>query len=286
MSSSNNPLPVHSLSLLEFPVHVRRIEYNNPYDFTREHRHTYFEIFFFEKGGGNQLIDFREIPVLESSCYIVFPQQIHLLRRGAQACGILVQFKEEVLSSPQVRILLQKRSFSENPAVLFENNPEEIKKNEIILSLLKGSLEKHSDLSNEISLNYLQALLLQLLDNFNTGVSSALSEDHKVLFNFQYLLEEQFLQNHLVSKYSAQLGVTEKKLTAITKKYMGLTSIQVIHERLVLEAKRLLLFNNSSQKEIAFHLGFDSHASFSQFIKNKTGFSPSELSSKLVDIHK
>lgn len=286
MSNSNSHLPVHSLSLLEFPVHVRRIEYKNPYDFTREHRHTYFEIFFFENGGGSQLIDFRELPVLKSSCYIVFPQQIHLLKRGAEACGILVQFKEEVLSSSQVRMLLRKLSFSENPAILFEENPEEIKKNGVILNLLSESLEKHSNLSNEISLNYLQALLLQLLDKRITDFSGSHTDDQKILFNFQHLLEEQYMQNHLVSKYSAQLGVTEKKLTAITKKYIGLTSIQVIHERLVLEAKRLLLFNNSSQKEIAFQLGFDSQASFSQFIKNKTGFNPSELSSKLVDIHK
>ena len=82
------------------------------------------------------------------------------------------------------------------------------------------------------------------------------------------------------------LNTTEKKLSVISKKYLGLSPLQVIHDRLLLEAKRILLFENSSHKEIAFHLGFDSPASFSLFIRNKTGYSPSELNLQLVNIHK
>ena len=52
------PLPLHSLADGKFPIHVEDIRYNNPYDFTREHRHDYFEILFLKKGGGSQLIDF------------------------------------------------------------------------------------------------------------------------------------------------------------------------------------------------------------------------------------
>ena len=114
-------LPVHSLGNQDAPVQVRRIEHKNPYDFTREHRHTYFEIFFFEGGGGSQLIDFVDLPVKEQSCYIVFPQQIHLLKRAPEAVGRLLQFGEEVLFSMQLRVLLQQHFFSGMPAIFFEN---------------------------------------------------------------------------------------------------------------------------------------------------------------------
>jgi AraC family transcriptional activator of pobA len=89
-----------------------------------------------------------------------------------------------------------------------------------------------------------------------------------------------------VQQYAALLKTTEKKLSSITKKYLGMNPLQVIHNRLLLEAKRILLFEDTSHKEIAFRLGFDSPASFSQFIKNKTGSSPSELHAHLVNIHK
>jgi AraC family transcriptional regulator, transcriptional activator of pobA len=281
-----SPLPVHSLSRQEFPVHVRRIEYKNPYDFTREHRHDYFEIFFFEKGGGSQLIDFMELPVLEHSSYIVFPKQVHLLKRAKEACGRLVQFREEVIPSVQINLLLRQLSFGENPAVIFENDPEKIEKFGVILDLLSEASEVQTDLSHELTLHYLQALLLQLITNREKGQAMTLSGDRKLMFEFQRLLEDQFLQNHLVSQYAAQLNITERKLSTITKKYQGNSPLQVIHDRVLLEAKRMLLFDSSSHKEIAFHLGFDSPASFSLFIRNKTGYSPSELNLQLVNIHK
>lgn len=283
---SKDPLPVHSLAKSEFAVHIQDIEYKNPYDFTREHRHDYFEILFFEKGGGSQLIDFLELPVIANSCYIVFPLQVHLLKRGPEACGKLVQFREEVVPSAQIKNLLRQVSFGENSAVLFENNPQKLEQLHPIISLLKMESEKTSGFSQEIRMHYLQALLLQLIEGRESKPTGNLSEDRKILFEFQHLLEEQYPENHSVQHYAALVKTTEKKLSSITKKYLGMNPLQVIHNRLLLEAKRILLFEDTSHKEIAFRLGFDSPASFSQFIKNKTGTNPSELHAHLVNIHK
>lgn len=278
-------LPVHSLEATEQIIHVRPIEYNNPYDFTREHRHTYFEIMFFDVGGGIQLIDFERFPALANSCYIIFPQQIHHLKRN-EATGTVVQFTEEIIPSVQVRNRLRQILFGEKSAIIFENSPEKMAEFRPLLTLLKTASEKNTKVSNEIALNYLQALLLQLVENRDTSTPVTATEDQKLLFQFQQLLEEQYTHNHSVQEYVKQMGGTEKKLAAATKKYTGLSPLQVIHNRVLLEAKRILLFEDTSHKEIAFRLGFDSPASFSQFIKNKTSYSPSELSNHLVDIHK
>lgn len=278
-------LPVHSLDSNEQIIHVRPIEYKNPYDFTREHRHTYFEIMFFDSGGGIQLIDFERIPAKASSCYIIFPQQIHLLKRN-DATGTVVQFTEEIIPSIQVRNRLRQILFGGKSAIIFENDRAKMDEFRPLLQMLKNASEKKTATSNEIALNYLQALLLQLAENRETNSSASVSDDQKLLFRFQQLLGEQYTHNHSVQEYVKIIGGTEKKLAAATKKYLGLSPLQVIHNRILLEAKRILLFEDTSHKEIAFRLGFDSPASFSQFVKNKTGYSPSELSAKLVDIHK
>jgi len=283
--NQSKPLPVHSLSNDALPLQVRRIEHKNPYDFTREHRHTYFEIFFFETGGGSQLIDFIELPVKEQSSYIVFPQQIHLLKRDPGAFGLLLQFGEEVISSTQLRILLQQHFFKGIPAVFFESDNLQFQKYISLIEQLQEAAEKQTPASREIALHYFQALLLRLLEGSNTDDNSSLSGDKKVLFCFQQLLEDQFRENHQVARYVADLNTTEKKLALITKNFLGQTPLQVIHNRLLLEAKRLLLFEDTSHKEIAFQLGFDSPASFSLFIKNKTGHTPSELNRQLVNFH-
>lgn len=283
--TADAPLPVHSLERNERVVHVRPVEYNNPYDFTREHRHDYFEILFFDTGGGEQLIDFVQHPVLPNSCYIVFPQQIHLLKRN-DATGLLVQFKEEIIPSAQIKNALRRVLFGDKAAVVFENNSEKLNALRSLLALLANASEKNTTVSNEAALHLLQAMLLQLVENRDAHAAGVASDDQQLLFRFQQLLEEQYTHNHSVQDYVNLLTSTEKKLAAATKKFTGLSPLQVIHNRLLLEAKRMLLFEHTSHKEIAYRLGFDSPASFSQFVKNKTGFAPSELSLHLVEIHK
>lgn len=278
-------LPVVSLERTEQIIHVLPLEYKNPYDHTREHRHTYFEVMFFDTGGGIQLIDFQQFEAQPNSCHIIFPQQIHLLRRN-NSVGTVIQFVEEVLPSVQVRNQLRQVSFGDKPAVFYENSADRMEEFRPLISLLKTASEKKTKISNEIATKYLEALLLMLVEGKQATANTQVSEDQKLLFQFQQLLEEQFMTNHSVQEYVKLIGGTEKKLAAATKKYLGLSPLQVIHNRVLLEAKRALVFEDTSHKEIAFRLGFDSPASFSQFIKNKTGYSPSELSTHLVDIHK
>lgn len=278
-------LPVHSLEKTEQIIHVRPLEYNNPYDITREHRHTYFELMFFDTGGGEQLIDFERFTAKANSCHIIFPQQIHLLRRNGST-GTIVQFVEEIIPSVQVRNQLRQVLFGEKAAIFFEDSAEKLQALRPLLLLLKTASEKGTGISNDVALKLLEALLLQLVEEKQSGSKTQISEEQRLLFHFQQLLEEQFATNHSVQEYVKLIKTTEKKLAAATKKYLGLSPLQVIHNRVLLEAKRALVFEDTSHKEIAFRLGFDSPASFSQFIKNKTGYSPSELSMHLVDIHK
>jgi len=286
MVPTGKPLPVHSLNHEGHLVLVQHIEHKNPYDFTKEHRHTYFEVFFFEAGGGSQLIDFNDQPIKSQSCYIVFPQQVHLMKRAASSAGKLVQFGEEVITSLHLRMLLKQHFFTETPAVIFEEDPEKFKKLGNVLNMLHDATRKESMIAREISLAYLQALLLEVMEGLEPDSGAAMSGERRLLFNFQQQLDEHFCENHQVSKYAANLNITEKKLSAITKKYLGLSPLNVIHNRLLLEAKRLFLFEEIAHKEIAFQLGFDSPASFSLFIKNKTGHNPSELNQQLVNFYK
>ena len=46
-------LPVHSLERDSATIQILPLDHTNPYDFKREHRHTYYEIMLIERGGGN-----------------------------------------------------------------------------------------------------------------------------------------------------------------------------------------------------------------------------------------
>ncbi len=282
---NDHMLPVHSLDAHSLHVNILPLDHTNPYDFKREHRHSYFEIMFIENGGGNQLIDFVNYPVKENSCYIICPQQVHLMNRK-NSSGTLLQFTEERISSPELSAALKQHSYTEGASIIFEQQAESISEFQSLINFLKNHALENSKSSALFMTHLLQSIIALMLLKRSSAPALAIEEDKKVLLDFYQILDLRFSENLGVKDYASLLFISEKKLASITKKYAGLTPLQVIHDRIILEAKRMLLFEDSSHKEIAFHLGFDSPATFSAFIKNKTGHSPSELSKQLAEIHK
>lgn len=282
---NDHMLPVHSLDAHSLHVNILPLDHTNPYDFKREHRHSYFEIMFIENGGGNQLIDFINYPVKENSCYIICPQQVHLMNRK-NSSGTLLQFTEERISSPELSAALKQHSFTERASIIFENQPDTIEEFRALIQILKNNAIDNSKSNTIFITQLLQSIIALMLLKRSSAPVLTIEEDKKILLDFYQILDSRYNENLGVKDYAAALFISEKKLASITKKYAGLTPLQVIHDRIILEAKRMLLFEVTSHKEIAFHLGFDSPATFSAFIKNKTGHSPSELSKQLAEIHK
>ena len=67
------------------------------------------------------------------------------------------------------------------------------------------------------------------------------------------------------------------ELAAACKEVLGCTPSTLIHERVLLDAKRHLTYSKASASEIAYDLGFSDSAYFSRFFKRQTGMSPIEF---------
>jgi AraC family transcriptional activator of pobA len=278
-------LPVHSLDNGSKQINILPLNHTNPYDFKREHRHTYFEVMMIEREGCNQLIDFKNYVGQDYSCYIVCPQQIHLMNRN-NSSGTVIQFTEERIISPGLQSTLRQLSLYKNSAIVFENRSDLFNELDQLLTILNYQLSKNDATNNQIVTHLLQAFISVVIANTSFNDNSRKDSDRKLLFDFYQLMELHYADSVGVQFYVKKLETTEKKLAATTKKHTGLSPLQVIHNRILLEAKRLLLFEETSHKEIGYYLGFDSPASFSTFIKSKTGFAPSELTKQLAEIHK
>ena len=275
-------LPVHSLETDSKHINILPLDHNNPYDHKREHRHTYFELMFIEGGGGNQLIDFKKYALRDHSCYMIFPHQIHLMNRN-NSSGMIVQFTEERISSPDILAALKRISFDGNATVIFENHEDSINDLNVLLNLLGKSILLENTKSEQTVTYLLQALVSLALEKCNQNENSVFGEGKKLWLYFIQMIEDNYCENWGVQDYIHKLSSNERKLSAATRKFAGLSPLQVIHNRILLEAKRLLLFEETSHKEIAFKLGFDSPSSFSSFIKTKTGYTPSKLSVHLKE---
>ncbi|MFT4659994.1 MAG: AraC family transcriptional activator of pobA [Patiriisocius sp.] len=281
-SSDNFSFPIHDLSDKRQPIAVEPIAYSNAYDFTKKHRHRYFELLFFEKGGGSQLIDFEYYVVQDHSCYIVMPNQIHLLKRSPNSHGFLIQFYSESLSSADMNSFLATKMWNKLSGIVFKNEPDKFQYYKSFVGLTNQSSNKNL-FEVEKARHILQATLFSLFAEESETIRH--DDNLRVINKFLSAVEEQYTKAHLVKYYTKELGVSDRKLMEATKRHLGMSPLKAIHARLILEAKRLLVFDDCSQKEIAYQLGFESPSSFSTFVKAKTGMSPTQLQSHLVGIH-
>lgn len=271
-------VPLHKLNQVgRAALKIEDIGYSNPYDYTQLHRHDYYEILLIEQGGGKQVIDFEESELQSDSIYVVFPGQVHLLQRAPQAKGWVLQFTQEILfSNSQILPLYNIESMIAQPVVF-----EEL---QAIFTLLKQQLASQNLSSYHIARHYLHILLWKMLQVKSSEIDFV--QTPSILKQFLSLLDQHIAQNKTVKKYAEWLAISPRKLNETCKNHWGKTGLQIIHERLLLEIKRLLMTHSLSHKEIAYLLEFDSPAAFSGFVKRKTSLTPTELQAQLEQIYK
>lgn len=99
---------------------------------------------------------------------------------------------------------------------------------------------------------------------------------------YSRLVDVNYRQLHTVTEYAAMMNKSPKTLSNLFHLFYSKTPLQVIHERITLEAKRMLMFTDKSTKEIGFDLGFDDASKFSRFFKTQTGHSPTGFKEGLL----
>ena len=110
--------------------------------------------------------------------------------------------------------------------------------------------------------------------------------DHQVelIRQFNTLVDMNFKKKKLVKDYADLLNKSPKTLSNLFAKYNHKTPQQIIQERIILEAKRLLQFTDKPAKEISFDLGFDDPAHFSRFFRKSEQLSPNEFKNNLKKV--
>jgi AraC family transcriptional activator of pobA len=125
--------------------------------------------------------------------------------------------------------------------------------------------------------------VLVTLDRFYVarhGAAAGVPPD--LVARFQQLLERDHAREHRVSVYAGRLGVSAAHLSATCRERLGHGAKACVRDRLLLEAKRLLLHSELQVGEIADRLGFDDPAYFARFVRRETGQAPSALRAAIM----
>ena len=97
------------------------------------------------------------------------------------------------------------------------------------------------------------------------------------LQGFTRLVGEHFRQHWSIEQYAAQLSISAAHLNSLCRRLTDQSALQIINQRLLLEAKRDLVYTTLTINQVSDRLGFSEPAYFSRFFKRCTGSSPREF---------
>jgi len=251
----------------------------------KPHAHSFYQIIWFAKGRGKHIVDFNEYDVSENSIFFIPKGQIHYFDNNCYE-GYVIHFNEEFLTDEEneVSIFLKHNIFNS-----FENEPffriahNNMNEFQNLLSQMQNEMWTPQQFAHKDYLKHLLNLFLIMVQRLgernNCKNLSINNPHHRIYIRFRQLLESNYRNIHTVSEYAHLLNLSTKTLTNYTKSISFQTPLEIINERLTLEAKRLLSHSDLNINEIGFKLGFEDPSYFVKFFKRHTKMSPGDFRS-------
>ncbi|WP_353718378.1 helix-turn-helix transcriptional regulator [Dyadobacter sp. 676] len=238
----------------------------------KPHKHDFFMLFVIKTGGGKHSIDFVDYPVGDNQVHLLFPGQVHRweLDEGTTGFQLMVGRRAFETSSNFLRlsfILYRNHQVIDLPQEAFQALCYELEAMEKELG--SGGIDWDMvQLRSRVALQLVSREAERIFDDIGTYRANP------ILFRYHALVDTHFRTHKTVAFYADQLNISANYLNILCKRHLHVPATFLIHNRVGLEAKRLLLVSGQSAKEIAFELGFSDLPHFSNFFKAQTGLSP------------
>lgn len=245
------------------------------------HRHSFYEVLYITAGEGYHIVDFEPYKVEPPIFYFVSPGQVHFWELTQVFKGHFLMFNEDFLVFPSSGLSsIEEVSFfhtvGESPELSLKN--EQATKIDELLRLIDHEYQVEEANRASVLRAYLHILIAQLqrLTNGNQeGIKS--TSQSSMVRRFKHLVAENFLKGLSVQEYAEKVGVSASHLSNTLKSFTGYTPAQLIHNEMILEAKRLLIHTELTVSEVGYHLNFEDPSYFSRFIKREIGMNPKQF---------
>ncbi|PRD54790.1 AraC family transcriptional regulator [Sphingobacterium gobiense] len=245
------------------------------------HRHNFYHLLLFTKGGGKHTIDFETFEIVPWQIYFMSPGQIHTWSFEGEMDGFVVNFDKNFFKTFLLRPdYIGSFSFFSG---LVRDEVFMVKgaERELIVDTFQRLQTYMRDVDfARISLLYIFHLLEKQRD-----LPLALRDDvynHTLLRNFLNLIELNYKSLRLPKDYAALLYITPNHLNALCREILGSSAGEIIRNRVLLETKRLLVIKDYTIAEIAYELNFNDNSYFTKFFKKGEGVTPEEFRKKHI----
>lgn len=244
------------------------------------HRHSFYHLVLFTAGKGSHTIDFTRFAIKPGQVYFMIPGQVHSWDFKGKMEGYIINFSDNFFKSFLLdQHYLDRFGFlsgvsEEGVCQLPADTQQSLSRlfEQIISYALH--LRENTDL--------IRVLLLQIfitIENLNQiqDSRSAPRQKQVLLRNFRRLIDFHYRSLRLPKEYADLLYITPNHLNALCQDLLGKTAGELIRDRVLLEAKRLLTNAKMTVTEIAYDLNFEDNSYFNRFFKKYTGVTPDEF---------
>jgi len=241
------------------------------------HRHNYNMILLNERNSGKQLVDFEECIIEPFSITCLHYGQIHQWLDYDKIEGYIIVFENDFFALRHQNYELSEFSFlTYRHKIPYAKVSKEQFEN--VKSIALWMLKEFSGKGNNFDKHLYSLLNLMLLEldrlfepnNKNTEFSQSL----QLIYHFEELIDKYFREKHFVKDYASILHVRPNYLNAVCNEVTKSSAGDLIRNRIILEAKRLLIHEKKTASEIAYELGFTDNSYFGRFFKKYENNTP------------
>jgi AraC family transcriptional regulator, transcriptional activator of pobA len=252
------------------------------------HKHDSYLLLYITHGGGEHTIDFKSYEATPGSFFLMTPGQVHSWKMKPDTDGYIIFFLKDFYHMQLTKNSLIEfpffQSLNANPLIQLQPNEPSV---EFILKDMHEEFAKPISVTSlRIVRSYLAVLLLKLAQ-----YCSCNSPDHnqdaftnpatQKLRKLEQLIDKHYTTLKQPSEYADLMNMSPSYLNSFCKQMIGQTLTELISDRVLLEAKRLLSYSNLTVNEISGQLKFSSTSYFIRFFRKHLGQTPEQFKESL-----
>jgi AraC family transcriptional activator of pobA len=242
------------------------------------HRHEGLHQFqILTRGGAQATLDGERLRLSAPLALMVAPGVVHGFTYDRHSAGHQITLPSDVAlgllrGSPVLQAVLGQTLLAQGPALA-----PAVAACEALFTRLGDEFESSHAGRTEALLAHatLVALWFARHGSSTQATERARAVRDTLLRRYRALIEQNFRRQAGVAFYAERLGVTSDHLSRVCRGTAGCSAQELLHERVLLEARRLLAYTQAQIADIAHELGFEDPAYFSRFFGKLAGQSPS-----------
>ncbi|MBX8469006.1 MULTISPECIES: helix-turn-helix domain-containing protein [unclassified Pseudomonas] len=247
----------------------------------KPHRHADLcQLLFVFKGQAELEIEGQRTQLNEAAIQILPPLSVHGFRFSEDVEGFVVTLATPLINHLQaqlgsaVQALAQAESYPAGKDAEYLNS---------LFAALQAEYNGHQP-AREMLMHSLVSVIMvwvsrQAIHRHNATLRPQRQREY--LNGFIQLVEETYRQHVKVEDLAHRLGISVSHLNGTCRELAGQPALQIMHERQLLEAKRLLTYTSMTIYEMSEVLGFSDPTNFTRLFRRRVGISPKAFRDRL-----